>query len=260
MPWHSLHDLHPQSRTLDERPARRHERAMPIHSKTLLTLLVPLLLLGGIFWLQQTGRETVPPSVQEPAWQSEDFAQAALGALPSAWATPRGTIQVQEKAGRKLVAFLPEPMVEGRVLVPGVLPGGGTVRARFSGESGKRAHPRFGVGLANEASFLLRYLPGEKLLELITPTTVEINAKIIPEDRRLDSCPLDIPANSWLWLELRMTADGTCEGRCWPDGAARPPAPQLLYAAARPAGLLHASLHAAPYALKPVYLDRVEWQ
>lgn len=230
---------------------------MPFRWKTLLTLLLPLVVLGGLFWLERSGRE---PTVPVEQWQRADFSTMPLGDLPAAWATPRGTIQVVEKDDRRMLSVQPEPMVEGRVLVPGVLPGGGTIRARMSGESAKRAAPRFAVGLANEQEFFLRYLPGEQRLELITPTSVQVNGKTVPEDRLLAQTPLERFPQPWLWLELHVTEAGNCEARCWPDGSERPAQPQLVHPTQRPAGLLRASLAISPFALKPVWVDRVEWR
>lgn len=225
------------------------------------SLILPLLLLAGLYWLLRKSDAPAPSNQPaEPKWQSESFAAMPPGDLPPNWAAPRGTIQIVDNAGVRMLCFLPEPMVEGRVLVPGVLRGGGAIRARMSGESGKRAHPRFAVGLKNDAEFHLRYVFTEKRLELITPNSVEVNDTIIPEDLRLASVPLEIANTAPLWLELRMNADGLCEGRCWSEGTPRPTDPNLTHPTNRPASLLHATFHAAPFALKPIYVDRVEWQ
>ena len=225
------------------------------------SLILPLLLLAGIYWHIRNSDPAVPNADPTTvAWQSETFANMPLGDLPPNWAAPRGSIQIVEKGGVHILCFQPEPMVEGRVLVPGVLRGGSAIRARMSGTSAKRAHPRFAVGLNNEAEYHLRYVFGEKRLELITPKSVEVNDTTIPEDQRIASVPLEITNSSPLWLELRMNPDGTCEGRCWLEGTPRPAKPMLIHPTQRPAGLLHATLHAAPFALKPIYVDRVEWQ
>ena len=225
------------------------------------SLILPLLLLTGLYWVLRNSDPPAPSSqTTQVAWQRESFATMPLGDLPPNWAAPRGSIQIVEKAGVHMLCFQPEPMVEGRVLVPGVLRSGGTIRARMFGESAKRAHPRFAVGLNNEAEYHLRHVFAEQRLELITPTSVEVNGTAIPEDKLLSSVPLVIPNTAPLWLELRMNADGLCEGRCWAEGTPRPTHPTLTHPINRPAGLLHATFHAAPFALAPIYVDRVEWQ
>ena len=190
------------------------------------SLILPLLLLAGLYWLLRKSDTPAPSSeTVETKWQSESFSSMPPGDLPPNWAAPRGTIQIVENAGVRMLCFLPEPMVEGRVLVPGVLRGGGAIRARMSGESGKRAHPRFAVGLNSDAEFHLRYVFAEKRLELITPKAVDVNGTLIPEDHRLASAPLELANTSPLWLELRMNPEGLCEGRCWAEGTPRPAHP-----------------------------------
>jgi hypothetical protein len=242
---------------------------MKFPSLATLRVLLPLLLLGGLgvfLWRQDDRSQTSSDSLETAIDESgkvttEDFAAAPVGGLPTGWEAPRGTFRVANGALGQVLEFSPEPMVEGRVVLPGVLKGGGTVRARFQGERGKRTFPRFGVGLGQEAAFKLHALPGEGQLRLVQAEQLIVNAQPIEEDRVLVSVPWTWEPKAWCWVELSVRARGNSsvwEGRAWAEGAPRPTEAMLNFTTEGPPKLIRATLHVAPYALKPIYINRVE--
>jgi hypothetical protein len=242
---------------------------MKVLSPASLRALLPLLLLGGLggfwWWAERSSearaRPGSPASELIPKLIEEDFTTAPLGGLPTRWEAPRGTFAVVAQGDRKVLEFGIEPMVEGRVLLPGLLTGGGMVRARMQGAAGKRTFPRFGVGLGETAVYKLLALPGEKQLRLVLGESVEVNGKPIENDTELASVPWTWQPDIWCWLEFSVTPaeEGSLwEGRCWPEGSPRPTTAMLSYRSPTPPKLVRATLHVAPYALKPIYIDRVE--
>jgi hypothetical protein len=234
-------------------------------SLALMRVLLPLLLLGGlgvILWQDKPVSDPISKTVSTTVnLTQEDFSAAPIGGLPQGWEAPRGTFAVALNDGRKMLKFSPEPMLEGRVLLPGLLTGGGTIRARMQGEQGKRTFPRFGVGLGESLFYKLQALPGAKQLRLVLGEQFEINGQPAEDDRELASVPWIWDPEAWCWVELSVTPKGTgsiWEGRCWADGTSRPAEPMLTYATTTPPKLVHATLQVAPYALKPIFIDRVE--
>jgi hypothetical protein len=190
----------------------------------------------------------------------EDFSGCQLGELPAGWAAPRGTFAVRLLGGKNVLEFAPEPMVEGRVLLPGLLPNGGVVRARMHGERGRRTFPRFGLGLADEVGYKLLALPGEGQLQIVQMEKIQVNGKAVENDKILARVPWQWAADAWWWLEFSLVAEengSRLEGRCWPEGERRPELPMLVHHRDMPMALVHASLQVAPYALKPIYTNTV---
>lgn len=203
-----------------------------------------------------------PPAPARVGWR-EDFRSVPVGGLPAGWEAPRGTFAVSASSGQHVLQLAPEPMVEGRVLLPGLLPGGGTVRARMTGARGKRTFPRFGVGLAQEELYKLLARPGEQVLEFVRADRVEVNGQTVENDTVLGSVPWIWNAETALWLELRVQPSSAgpgsaWEARCWPEGAPRPTEPQLRATSPSPPQLVRASLHLAPYAQQPIQVQVVE--
>jgi hypothetical protein len=240
-------------------------------SFAMLRTLLPLLVLGCFvvyMWLQDPG--AMPSSDKSPVatddsgrFTKEDFAQVPIGGLPVGWEAPRGAFGVVEGASGRVLEFGPEPMVEGRVLLPGVLTGGGMVRARMQGERAKRTFPRFGVGLGQDVAYKLQALPGEGQLRLVEAKQLLVNGKPVEEDTVLVTVPWTWEPNAWCWVELSVKASengSAWEGRAWAEGATRPTEAMLNFTTASPPKLVRATIHVAPFALKPIYIDRVETQ
>lgn len=230
---------------------------MNARAKASLSLLLPLgvlALIGLVEWGEKPPEKPseAAPKAPAPVWEIQDFSSVKDGEMPQGWQAPVGTFGVATVDGKKALEFQHEPMVEGRVLLPGVMPGGGIIRARMRGDKARRAFPRFAIALTHDnMNFQLRALPGDEKIELVSNET------------SLASAAWDSPAAGWIWLELtaKPTADGTStswEGRCWLEGAARPESAMLTHQSTPPPKLLRASLHLAPYALKSIFVDRVE--
>ena len=230
-----------------------------------LRVALPLLMLGGLallLWQDQPPSKQPASDAASPALLiSEDFANVSAGQLPSGWEAPRGTFGVGKENAQNALIFSPEPMVEGRILLPGLLTGGGTVRARMQGERAKRTFPRFGVGLGETVVYKLLARPGEAQLELVEIEQLEVNGQPVENDKVLASAPWKWLPDQWCWVELSVKPrdqGSHWEGRCWPDNEARPTNPNLTFDAPTPPKLVRATLHVAPYALKPIFINKVE--
>ena len=168
---------------------------------------------------------------------------------------------VARMALRAPAGFDPEPMVEGRIILQKLLRGGGGIRARLSGERAPRAFPRFGVGLQGkstaagnkESTFQFRATPSLKKLEFIE--------QFAEQDHARAEAPWTWREGVPLWLEIRAqpAAEGCAlEGRAWAEGEPRPETASISVTVPLNPSLMKATIHATPFALKPVVIEKVE--
>jgi hypothetical protein len=199
------------------------------------------------------GGATVTGTQKGESWEPVDFASLKPGGSIPGWETVRGSFGLVEREGRTVLEMQPEPMVEGKVKWSQVMTGGGAVRARMQGERSRRAAPRFCVSLEGESEIQLRAVPGKDVIEIAVPG--------IPE-KILASVPWRWQSERWLWLEFRATPGANngsvFEGRVWAEGESRPEKPVARYESPTPPGMLRANVEGAPYALRPLYYDRIE--
>ena len=233
------------------------------------TLLVPLLMLGGmgaLVWMlqapQKSQTQSSPAAPKAIGWEVEEISPSENGKLPAGWEAPRGNFVMETKDGQPVVSLQPEPMVEGRIILQKLLRGGGGIRARLSGERAPRAFPRFGVGLqgksasageGKESTFQLRATPGLKKLEFIE--------QFAEQDHARAEAPWTWREGVPLWLEIRAqpAAEGcSLEGRAWAEGEARPETASISLTVPLNPSLMKATIHATPFALKPVVIEKVE--
>ena len=232
--------------------------------RSLIVFAVPLLLLGGLAcWMWQAAE---PPQKTRTnaapgrgSWIPMDLSRAEVVDRIPGWDVRRGSYQLGEVEGRKVLELLPEPIVEGKVLWTRGMRGGGGVRARMRGDKSRRAYPRFSVGLHQDRELHLRAFPGERKLELVACNADLGNEVILAE--------VPLPEwhwkpEDWLWLELQIVPDGDgisiCEGRVWTEGRARPDEALLRHRMALPPGVFFAALQGAPFALRPILIDAAE--
>lgn len=227
--------------------------------KSTLPLLGPALLLavaGLIWWGGPSTSSPEQPAARKELWEEVDFASLQPGGTLPDWEIMQGAFQLVAREGRTMLEMGPEPMVEGKVRWSRVLTGGGGVRARMKGDRARRAAPRFCVSLLGDSEVQLRAAPLKDVLEIAVPGAPE---------RVLVSMPWKWRPEQWLWLEFRVspraTAEGTpgslFEGRVWADDEDRPPSPSIQYEFPAPPGLPRALVEGAPYALRPIYYDRI---
>lgn len=133
--------------------------------------------------------------------------------------------------------------------------GGGGVRARMQGERSRRSAPRFCVSLEGQSEIQLRAYSAKEVVEIAVPG--------IPE-KVLASVPWKWQPERWLWMEFHAATAGTSgtrfEGRVWPEGDPLLESPAIVYDSPAPPGMLRAIVEGAPYALRPIYYDRIEAQ
>lgn len=230
-------------------------------SKFSVIQLIPLLILIGFGWLAWSLQEpTVPQQTGDAAsadpWLKEELKPTEAGKLPSGWEAPRGSFLSEAWEGSPAVTLLAEPMVEGRIIIQQLLRGGGGVRAQMQGDRAPRAFPRFGVGMqgksaeageAKEVTFQLRATPAQQKLEIVR--------QVAETDTSLAETAWTWQDKKPLWLELlAIPSDkgAVLEGRAWADGETRPDKPLVTHESTLNPSLIKATLHATPFALKPV--------
>jgi hypothetical protein len=225
--------------------------------KTTLPLIGPAVILavaGILWWLPGGGKDPARGGAEQKGeqWESVDFSSLKPGDPLPGWEVGQGTFQTVENEGRTMLAMQPEPMVEGKVRWSQAMTGGGAIRVRMQGARTRRAAPRFGVAFQGASEIQLRAVPGKDVLEIAVPG--------VPETV-LASVPWTWQPERRLWLEFRAgTNEGGSlfEGRVWAEGDPRPGAPSIRYQSATPPGVVRAVLEGAPYALRPIYCDRIE--
>lgn len=233
--------------------------------------MTPLLLLGSVlgvaWWLQQTPQSnSVADAHSNAAWVSQDFTALESGSLPEGWVAPRGSFEIQKRENQYVLTLLPEPMAEGRVLLQKTLRRGGGIRARMIGEKRARTYPRFGVGLqgraihngsATESTFIFRASPSQRKLEIVV--------QVGEQESVLKAVDWEWTPHHALWLELCAVPDergtsSTLEVRQWREGESRPDEAVISLPSTLNPTLLRPTLHAAPFALNPIYMDGIAWK
>lgn len=226
-----------------------------MNARVLLPLLMLLCVAALVF--RRPDGETAPSpgdaAANPPvAWEAVDFTALRPGEFPPDWDRVMGTFDLVDIGVGVVLQMSPEPMTEGAVLRTKASHGGGGVRARMWGEHGKRAFPRFCVGLHGPSvrPFQLRANPGLRTVELVNG-----------EDT-LASVPWSWDPEKPVWLELRMNplrAGGAeLTGRVWMEGEPRPAEPTVRRLVSQSPGAVFAALHGAPYAGRPILFDRIE--
>lgn len=226
--------------------------------KSTIPLIGPAILLVAavcIWQLSPTGgpdERPVADAASGEQWNAVDFSELKAGGTIPGWDVVRGTFGLVERDGRVMLEMQPEPMTEGNVTCGQLMTSGGGVRARMRGDRIRRAAPRFCVSLHGDEEFNLRAVPSTGVVEI---TTVQ--------EQVLASVPWRWQQEKWLWLEFRIHPDpktngAVFEGRTWADGETRPAGPTVRYDSPTLPGLLRASVRGAPYALRPIYYDRME--
>ena len=227
--------------------------------KSTLPLIGPAVILavaGILWWLPGKNTDSTPGGTgpkKEEQWEAVDFSSLKPdGPLPG-WEVGQGTFETVENEGRTMLVMQSEPMVEGKVRWSQAMTGGGAIRVRMQGARTRRAAPRFGIAFQGTSEIQLRAVPGKDVLEVAVPG--------VPETV-LASVPWTWQPERWLWLEFRAGVDegggSLFEGRVWAEGESRPGAPSIRYRSPTPPGVVRAVLEGAPYALRPIYYDRIE--
>ncbi len=234
---------------------------MPRRLRSLIVLLIPLVMLGGLaLWVSAPPS---PPPPQRASGEGEQWIPWDLSGVESVdrlpgWEVLRGTYQLTEISGRKALKLVPEPIVEGKVRAARMMWGGGGVKARMRGDRSRRAFPRFSLGLHQDQELHLRAFPGERKLDLVACLPDLTNETL------LASAPLpdwDWKPEDWIWLEFQIlpvpgdTGNFRCEGRLWNDTGPRPALPQLEHRLTLPPSVFFAALQGASFALRPIWID-----
>lgn len=232
----------------------------------LLPLAGPLLLSGLLAWLLLPTNTPPPPlpkpsapppplaqaAAAAPDWQEVDWNAVTTEGVLVGWIAEQGAFVLRPNpaTGEPSLAQEPEPMTEGIYRSWTRLSHGG-IRVRVTGEPHRRIPPRFSIGLEGRRPFHLRAAPAHKRLELVTPPEV-----------MLAQAPWTWQEDRALWLELLcLPAPGggvRLEGRAWPEGDARPGTAALVVEESAPPGRLSPSVRGGPFALKPIFTDRIE--
>ncbi len=246
--------------------APRH--SAPARRKSWLSLLPlagPLAIFSLLGWLllapktpEPERKPSNPPAADSPAaapagvdWQAVDLDAAPPGEVLQGWMAEQGAFVLRSdmEAGGQVLEQKPEPMTEGIYRSWTRFSHGG-IRARVSGESHRRAPPRFSIGLEGRRAFHLRAAPAHNRLELVTPPEV-----------MLVEAPWEWKKDRKLWLELVcLPAPGggaRIEARAWPEGEPRPAEPSLTRLEKNSPGRLSPSVRGGPFALKPLLTDRI---
>ncbi|NLT71421.1 MAG: hypothetical protein GXX91_12115 [Verrucomicrobiaceae bacterium] len=187
-----------------------------------------------------------------------DFSALRPGDTVPEWNTSQGNFRIVSRDGRPALELSHEPMVEGRLVWNRIFKSHGLIRSRMQGERTRRSAPRFALGVAGStATYWFRAIPSEKALQFVA------------QEQTLQSVPWTWDEEKPIWLELRVLpapetngasgdAGSILEGRVWSEGETRPESPTLVHPIAHDLGFARALVAAAPYALKPVYLDHLE--
>jgi len=224
-------------------------------SKWMVQALGPMtviLLLGGFLWFSNRGKAPALKLPPPPTRSLADFSALKPGGTVPDWSTSQGNFRLVSREGRTVMELSHEPMVEGRLVWNRIFKSHGMIRSRMWGEKARRASPRFALGVAGSSSaYWLRAIPAEKSIQIVS------------QEETIASVPWEWDSVKPVWLELRVVpaADGkgsSFEGRVWHEGEAQPETPTLVLSPVEDLGFARASAAAAPYALKPVYIDHLE--
>lgn len=199
------------------------------------------------------GRTSPPPVAPESDSSLVDFSALRPGDTVPEWNTNQGNFRIVSREGRSALELSHEPMVEGRLVWNRIFRSHGLIRSRMEGERTRRSAPRFALGVAGSAAtYWFRAIPSEKALQFVA------------QEETLQSIPWSWDEEKPLWLELRVLpaadadAGSILEARAWAEGSTRPETPSLVHPIPHDLGFARALVAAAPYALKPIYLDHLE--
>ncbi|HRQ87992.1 MAG TPA: hypothetical protein PLA50_04295 [Bacteroidia bacterium] len=222
--------------------------------------LVVMLLLGAVVWFSDGKKTTLTGGGGEkakapPRTSVVDIASLPTGGSVPEWQTDQGNFQLVTHEGRTVLELLPEPMAEGRLSWARLVAKRGTMRARMWGERTRRAAPRFALGVASSAS---------SCWFRVVPLAGEVQF-VGAGEKMLAATAWTWDTERWVWLELRIAPPtpgvgekARLEGRVWHEGDERPEQPVLEIALTEELGFARALVAAAPYALKPVWIDYLE--
>lgn len=192
---------------------------------------------------------TTAMRAEEAAVSVESFSGLEVGPPPDKLMVVEGSWGVVEEDGDKRLELQSEPVVDAAILIGPSMKGEGAVRVKIRAAKGRRAQPRFGVGLFGVSGVKVRVSPAQKKVELVHGDEV-----------MAESAFEAWTENVWWQLELKVSAAGESwqvEARLWPEGTPVPERPTLAKALAASPGQGRASLLGAPYANKPIHFDDV---
>jgi len=214
-----------------------------------------MLALGIWVWRSEKREKEHPSAASGPApvrASKVDLSTLSPGDSVPEWSPSQGSFRMTTVNGRNVLELGFEPLVEGRLVRSRLLANTGVVRARMWGERTRRNAPRFAVGLTASASYWFRVIPLERTLQLVGK-----------EEKVLASLPWEGSPEQPMWIELkfvpRQGAPGSrLEGRVWREGDPRPEAASLSTEVEETIGFARVVVAGAPYALKPILIDRLE--
>lgn len=224
--------------------------------------LLALIVAGTLWWLPPAPPEA--PLATGERWERVDFTSLKAGAAIPGWDFQQGSLSLVTKDGQTVLQQLPDPMTEGTLSWTQMLPGGGGLRARFSGEKSRRAYPRFALGMHGDFSVHYRTVPATSTQEIVLSVPVEESGKLILRDDTKVTVPWRWDASVPVWLEFRAFPSGkpgggfTFEGRTWAEGSSRPETAGVIWESPAYPGILRAAVQTAPFAFRPVFCDRIE--
>ena len=120
------------------------------------------------------------------------------------------------------------------------------VQARIRGDSDRRRHPSFAVGLAGVSGYQLRVAPAKKHLELLHHGEVIAQA------------PFNCSPGAWTHLKIQSRRAGDrwhIEGRAWTQGSPEPTTWALSHIAKEKPLPGRPSLWGHPFANRPIHFD-----
>jgi hypothetical protein len=183
-----------------------------------------------------------------------DFQALPLGPLPETMTVTdqEAKFQISADGENKVLELLPQPIIDGGVLLGESIKGGAVIAARVKGTGKKRSHPRLGVGLFGVSGPRLLLVPARKELHLVIAKE--------SEDTPVATAPLTWESGAWTHVELRITPapeGAAIEGRVWVDGTARPAEPTLRYTSKIAPGQGKGSVWGAPFSELAILFDDV---
>ncbi len=196
------------------------------------------------------------PKEAEPVRSSQiDIAKLPPGGALPDWSSEAGEFLLVEKNGRTVLELPSDPMLEGRLAWSKLITSRGTIRATMFGERSRRNSPRFSLGVASKTNFWLRIVPLEKAVKIVGAKEAVLASA------------------SWEWdstrpvsLELRLLPPdsddsqkgSTLEGRVWQSGDTPPDQALVSARLGGELSFVRALAGVAPYALKPVSIEKLE--
>ena len=87
-----------------------------------------------------------------------------------------GGFKISDDGGNKVLELEAEPVADGAMLFGQSIKGAGTITARIKAGKGRRAFPRFGVGLHGISGTKLRIVPAQKQIEIAREDEVKIRS------------------------------------------------------------------------------------